>query len=382
MGIADRDYAQPPGTGGGGFGGGFGGGGLGNPRHWSFNTWLIAVNVSLFVVGSLIGATLQAPLGVPVQQYALAGADLRDAEVADAPLTLETLRVDDRSVRAVVRPLVDQNGQQIGWQSYRTFADPFGAYGHFSTYLGFFRFELWRLVTFQFLHANLLHLLFNMMGLFFFGALVERHLGSRRLYAAYYLTCGIFGALLYLLLNVLGYFAPMGGSVLGFLDVDLDTPLIGASAGVFGVLMASAYIAPNATMLIFGLIPLKVRTGAYIFVGIAFLNLIMGGDNAGGDAAHLGGAAAGFFFIRRPKLLIGFFDEILGSDDKRGRSARVVKKPEARRAKERPGRAARANDRDRARMDELLAKVGTQGLHALSDKERRELDEISKRLGD
>ena len=58
--------------------------------------------------------------------------------------------------------------------------DPLQAWGHFSTAKGFFQYEVWRLVTFQFLHANFVHLFFNMFGLFIFGGMVEQYLGRRR----------------------------------------------------------------------------------------------------------------------------------------------------------------------------------------------------------
>jgi membrane associated rhomboid family serine protease len=54
-------------------------------------------------------------------------------------------------------------------------------------------FEFWRFISFQFLHANLSHLLFNMIGLYFFGSIVEQYLGSKR-YLAFYLLCGVAGA--------------------------------------------------------------------------------------------------------------------------------------------------------------------------------------------
>ena len=63
--------------------------------------------------------------------------------------------------------------------------------------------EFWRFLTFQFLHANPVHVAFNMMGLYIFGGMVEEHLGRKK-YLAFYLVCGVFGAFMYLLLNLLG----------------------------------------------------------------------------------------------------------------------------------------------------------------------------------
>src|SRR5262249_21154560 len=149
---------------------------------------------------------------------------------------------------------------------------PLQAYGHFSTALGFFGLQLWRFITFQFLHASLMHVLMNMFGLWVFGGMVEEYLGSKR-YFAFYLTCGIFGGVSYLALNFLGnLFPPVH---LPFLLPDsIYTPLVGASAGVFGVIMACAFIAPNAmVVLFFPPVPLRLKWLAYGYVALAAWNL-------------------------------------------------------------------------------------------------------------
>ena len=99
--------------------------------------------------------------------------------------------------------------------------------------------EFWRFVTFQFLHANWLHLFFNMLALWIFGPLVEAHMGFKR-YAAFYLMCGIAGALMYLALNLAAILIGPAANIPGLLSNDPRVSLVGASAGVFGVLMAAA----------------------------------------------------------------------------------------------------------------------------------------------
>ncbi|GIW74412.1 MAG: hypothetical protein KatS3mg103_0934 [Phycisphaerales bacterium] len=206
-------------------------------------------------------------------------------------------------------------------------------WGHFSTLRALFGLEVWRFVTFQFLHANLLHLAFNMIGIWFLGRLVEDQLGPKK-YLAFYLVCGIFGGLMYLLLNLAGTI--LGVRVPGVLLNDPATPLIGASAGVFGVVMACAYIAPNAVIqLLLPPIPMRMKTFAYGYVALTAVMLLMGSANAGGEAAHLGGAIAGFYFIRNSHLLMDFFDVFKDSrkPDRRQRS------PPSRPACRRPTRA-------------------------------------------
>ncbi len=292
MGIYDREYVRNEQR-----GGGFSGSPGGGPRGWSFNTWLIAVNVAVFVIGALSPA-----LGVWMLEW-----------------------------------------------------------GHFSTARGFLSLEVWRLLTFQFLHAGLWHVGFNMLGLYFFGSLVEQYLGKKR-YAAYYLMCGLSGGVLYLILNMVG---ALGLPLPGALAVNIATPLVGASAGVFGVIVACAYISPNSVVrLLFPPIPLKMRTFAYGYVAIVALNLfIVKGANQGGDAAHLGGALAGYFFIRRPHLLREFLD-VFGDSSK---------------PKARPGpRAGKRRSGADKEIDAILAKVQRSGLHSLSESEKKILQRATE----
>jgi membrane associated rhomboid family serine protease len=219
---------------------------------------------------------------------------------------------------------------------------------------------MWRYLTFQFLHGSVSHIFFNMFGLWIFGGMVEQYLGSKR-YAAFYLTCGVFGAVSYLLLNLLG--ARVGVRLPGVLFDSLYTPLVGASAGVFGVIMACAYIAPNAIVqLLFPPIPLKLKWFAYGYVAFAAWNLLRGGSNAGGDAAHIGGAIAGFFFIRNAHLLRDFFD-IFGDSRKQSESG---------------GGGARKRPDD-SEVDRILAKVARDGLGSLTDPEKSTLRRASER---
>lgn len=249
--------------------------------------------------------------------------------------------------------------------------------GHFSTFM-VFRFQLWRFITFQFLHAGLTHVFFNMFGLWVFGGMVERHLGFKK-YAAFYLVCGIFGALMYMLLNLGGwvavhFFGVKQAPVLLF--DNYTTPLVGASAGVFGVIMACAYIAPNAIVqLLFPPVPLRLKIMAYGYVGIAAFNLVIGGNNAGGDAAHIGGAIAGYFFIRNSHLLLDFFD-VFGDSRPRGPGARDARPP--RRPAGPGGIFGPSRAPDAAEVDRILDKVREEGLASLTDPERRALRDATE----
>ena len=133
-----------------------------------------------------------------------------------------------------------------------------------------------------------------MFALFFFGPLIESYLGSRR-YLAFYLLCGMAGPVAYI-----GLWATH------VLIGSAWVPLVGASAGIFGVLIAGATVAPNSEVLIWGVLPMKLRTFAWVLLGIAVYTIFSAGHNAGGQAAHLGGAAAGYVLIRYRHLLDAF----------------------------------------------------------------------------
>lgn len=356
MGLYDRDYARA-GT---GRDGGRRGSGL--PiglrfRLLSFVHWLVILNVAIFVTDALLnarGVVLPVHMGDRfIEGYTpQPGVPIVMKPPSQTPPT-----------RFVELPIVDPQSQRVvGVRTYR-WMPPLTAVGHFSTAKGFFGLEVWRLISFQFLHADLTHLLFNMMGLWFFGPLVEMNLKRRRRFAAYYLVCGIAGALLYLILNVLG--GVLGLRLPGLLAVDIYTPLVGASAGVFGVLMAAARFASSEIMYLFFVLPMRVSTGAYLMFALSLGNLLMAGRNAGGDAAHVGGAIAGYFFIRNMHLLRDFFD-VFGS----GASTKSRIKPAAGKARPwmPPGREVSQAD-----VDRILDKVREQGLHSLSEAEQATL---------
>lgn len=369
MGIYERDYIRRPPS----QRGAYGRGGLFSIRTWSVNTWLIAICVGVFVVDGMLPpqwvamdiepnptisarewAAIDQSILVPDPGYTITARD----QFGKPYLGFKVLYLETSQGRT---PVARQHFQSM--PLLRSFL-------HFSTQRGFLRVEFWRLIGFQFLHAGLMHLVFNMMGLYFFGPMVERYLGGKR-YLAFYLLCGIFGALMYCLLNVGGWITTLAGSnvqIPGLLFNSPSTPLIGASAGVFGVLMAGAFLAPNTMVLLFFILPMRLATLAYAFVIIALVNVIFGGHNAGGEAGHLGGAIAGFYFIRHPHHLHGFFD-FLGRIDPTSHHYRGKgRRPDRRAASTVP-----------SNIDRILDKISERGLHSLTDKEKRILREASKR---
>lgn len=175
------------------------------------------------------------------------------------------------------------------------FRSPLERWGHFSLETAIYYGQAWRFITFQFLHASLGHLLGNMFALYFFGPMVEAHYGSRR-FLYFYLLCGVAGAISYIVLWAGGGWAP--GPMTRFLVMNANQSMVGASAGIFGILVAAAWMAPDQqVMLLFPPIPLKLKTLAWIMMGIAAYTVFTHGHNAGGEAAHLGGGILGLILI-------------------------------------------------------------------------------------
>jgi membrane associated rhomboid family serine protease len=143
-------------------------------------------------------------------------------------------------------------------------------------------FAPWQLVTYGFLHGGLVHLAFNMFGLYMFGSAIEQVLGGRR-YLTYYLVCVVSAAVTQLI------FAGVTGAYY---------PALGASGGVFGLLLAYAvYFPNNRVMLLFPPIPMPARVFVVVY---AVLELYLGvtGTQAGvAHFAHLGGLIGGFALL-------------------------------------------------------------------------------------
>ena len=142
----------------------------------------------------------------------------------------------------------------------------------------------WQLITYSFLHGSLTHLAFNMFALWMFGGELERVWGVRRVAMAYFASV-VSGGVAQLLVG--GLFGPGGG------------PVVGASAGVFGILLAYALVFPNRTIVpLIPPIPMPARVFVLLY---AVLELVLGvtGTQAGvAHFAHLGGLLGGWLVYR------------------------------------------------------------------------------------
>lgn len=221
----------------------------------------------------------------------------------------------------------------------------------------------WTPVTYMFVHAGLFHLLFNMLGLFFFGPPLEERWGEHE-FAKFYLLTGLGGAALSLVFP--------------------ERPIIGASAAIYGVLVAFAMYWPESPIYIWGIFPVKAKWLVTFMIALSIFSAVTGGSGGIAHLAHLGGAAAAFIYLKsrwapspygavpaarrraRSKWRV-----LSGSEDP-GSVAAVVDPQEQRRS----DRAARELLDD---VDEILDKISAGGLSSLTDDERSRLDEASRR---
>ena len=144
------------------------------------------------------------------------------------------------------------------------------------------QFMPWQVLSYAFLHGDTLHLFFNMLGLWMFGAELEQLWGSRR-YAQYLLAAVVVAAVTQLLVTLLA------GS---------PVPTVGASGALFGLLLAFGMLFPNRTIMpLFPPIPMKARNFVILFGGIELLLGVWGGSGIA-HFAHLGGMLGGWLLIR------------------------------------------------------------------------------------
>jgi membrane associated rhomboid family serine protease len=146
------------------------------------------------------------------------------------------------------------------------------------------RFEPWQLVTYAFLHGSVAHIFFNMLGLYMFGSEVERLFGSR-FYVAYYFGCVVSAALTHLAVT-----AWMGGPPI---------PTVGASGGVYGLLLAfGMYFPHRRVLLLFPPIPMPARVFVVVFAVVELVFGVTGTAQGVAHFAHLGGMIGGWLMIQ------------------------------------------------------------------------------------
>jgi len=147
----------------------------------------------------------------------------------------------------------------------------------------------WTIITYMFMHDGFLHILFNMLWLYWFGQLFEEYLGHKRTLTVYFLG-GLAGAFFFVAsYNIFPMFA--NSPLLG------GTVIVGASAGVTAIIIATATLLPDYEIFLMIIGPVKLKWLALFFIAMDLLGVAS--TNAGGEIAHLGGALLGFVYIKQ-----------------------------------------------------------------------------------
>lgn len=233
----------------------------------------------------------------------------------------------------------------------------------------------WSILTYMFMHEGFFHIIFNMLFLYWFGMIIHQYLGSRKL-ANLYILGGLAGALFYVLIY----------NIAPFFNNVVDTSLmLGASAGVFAIVVGAATLAPNTTFMLLLIGPVKIKYIAIFYVILAFANTV--GANAGGELAHLGGALMGFLYVTQlrngrdlgiPVQRVGiWFENFFSKKNKVHVSYR--KKSTGSSFSKSTKEVTSSGDATQDEIDRILDKIADKGYEALSKDEKRKLFEFSKK---
>lgn len=274
-------------------------------------------------------------------------------------------------------------------------------------------FHLWQLVSYQFLHANFVHILFNMFAVWMFGTVIENVWGPRK-FLFYYLTCGIGAGLMQEAAQFLAFYSYAsevvpGISFAGTLEMgrtmaaDLNNmTTIGASGAVYAVLLAFGMIFPEERIFIFPLpIPIKAKWFVIFYVILELFSALNTPGDGVAHTAHLGGMLFGFLMIRYWNKHPGisgnygtingkrFFDTMKENFDKH-KAAREKNNSTGRQTEERQNvnmdNSDRAddwefNERKRKRqeeIDKILDKIRKSGYDSLTAEEKKKLFDSSQ----
>ncbi len=232
----------------------------------------------------------------------------------------------------------------------------------------------WQLLTYQFMHADFWHLLFNMVfGLWMFGMEVE-HIWGPRKFLFFYLMCGTVAGIAQLILSPI--FDP--GQAIG--------PTVGASGAVYGVLVAFAVMFPDRQVFIYFLIPVRVKYLVMFLIVFGVMSVGKPGNVA--NLAHLGGALAGYLYLQYDRRRLYRGRSRMWSDigelfkmprretrlDDDPREAEVYDLHSERRE------PPTMDEVEQRKIDEILDKISQSGYQSLSEEEKKVLFEASKRI--
>ena len=257
----------------------------------------------------------------------------------------------------------------VGYGSLREYIVYFGAFFPTSPL------EVWRYVTYMFVHVDFVHFFFNMLMLWMFGSEVAEWMGTRH-FVVMYFFCGIFAALFSFFMCLLGL---------------TNNPIIGASGALMGVFVAYYKFFPERMLLMFFIIPMKIKHAIWVMI---FLDIFFAGS---GDMiahfAHLGGVVAGFIYMSiyqngsnflYNSPLSGLFRLFSNNPEKYNRTS-SSRSYQSRSEEPEVLEGEVFYVDEQKRMDDILKKVEREGVQSLSESEREFVlkagDKLRRRRG-
>lgn len=226
----------------------------------------------------------------------------------------------------------------------------------------------WTVITYMFTHFNLLHVLFNMLVLFWFGRIFLQYLTARQLLSTYILG-GLAGALFYILF------------INGFpgLREHLGSSMLGASAAIMAIVIAISFYVPNYTIYLLFIGPVRLK---YIALAFIIMDVLMiASYNAGGHIAHLGGAVYGYWFIsmfRKGHDIGNWLNNLLDKTVvlfKRRPKLNVSYRKAAKRVSDEEYNRSKVEQQKE--IDKILDKIAQGGYESLTKKEKETLFKMS-----
>ena len=285
------------------------------------------------------------------------------------------MRFGGLGITPAVKGLLIANVAVFILQSITSLGRPYGMgvidyWGVFSTNAAVYHFQIWRFVTYMFMHGDFSHIMFNMFGLWMFGSQIEALWGQKS-FLIFYFVCGLGGAIMYALFDIIG--------------VSPGAPMLGASGAIYGILLAYGMTFPNNIILIMFIVPMKAKYAVLLFGLIELLATAAGSGGGVAHLAHLGGMLAGFLFM--VITIPGVSRQVsagglgLGGYWRRFQTKRNIRVVPP---KQKPGNGGfqappppPPSSADQKRIDSILDKISRDGLQSLSDEEQ----EILRRAG-
>ena len=239
---------------------------------------------------------------------------------------------------------------------------------------GTFLYRPWTIFSYAFLHTIVpLHLLFNMLLLYWFGGIIQEYLGSRRLVNLYILGAFFGGLLALMVFNLVPFYRSVA-----------DVSIIGASGSVMAIMFAAATLMPDYTFFIFLIGPVRIKYIAFFYFLLSLAGTV--GTNAGGEIVHLGGAFLGYIYIKQLQAgrdwgtpidaTVEFFQNLFKRSEKP--SIKVVHRQKETAFGSSPSSVGNAYPDD-DEVDEILDKISRSGYESLTKEEKQKLFKASQK---